>query len=100
MELFFYLERPSPLHRLHPVTKLALLAGNGALALLLARPPLLGAALLLVLAQTALARALANVSRVVHFLLVASVAAVALWTLVGRGATPLLFCMTREGFVA
>ena len=38
MDLFFYLERASPLHRLHPVTKIALLGGTCALALVLARP--------------------------------------------------------------
>ena len=100
MELYLYLDRPSPVHRLHPVTKLALLAGNGALALVLARPLQLAAVPLLVLGQLALARSLANVRRVALFLLVASCSTVALWTLVGRGPTPLLLWMTREGLAA
>ena len=53
VDLFFYLENASPLHRLHPVTKIALLGGSCAVGLVLARPLHLlaaGAVLLVALA--------------------------------------------------
>ncbi len=100
MELYFYLERESFLHRLHPLTKILLLAGNCGLALLLRQPgPLLAAAAFLLL-QMALGRCLTNLRRIRVFLLLASVFGVLLWTLFGRGATPLVLWMTREGLHA
>lgn len=100
MELYFYLERESFMHRLHPLTKILLLAGNCLLALIARRPASLLVALALVLAQTAIGQSLANLRRVRTFLLLASVFGVLLWTLFGRGATPLALWMTREGLRA
>jgi energy-coupling factor transport system permease protein len=97
MDLFFYLERSSPLHRLHPVTKLALLGGSCAVGLVLARPAHLAAACAALLGLLALAGALGNLRRVWVFLALAGAASVAVWTLVGRGATPLVLWTTREG---
>lgn len=100
MELYFYLERDSFLHRLHPLTKILLLTGNCLLALIARRPAGLLAALALVLAQMALGRSLSNLRRVRVFILLASVFGVLLWTLFGRGPTPLVLWMTREGLQA
>jgi len=100
MELFFYLERASALHRLHPLTKILLLAGNCAFALLARRPGPLLAAAVLVLLQMALGGCLANLRRIRVFLLLASVFGVLLWTLFGRGETHLALWMTREGLRA
>ena len=100
VDLYLYLERDSPLHRLHPVTKIALIAGACVLGLLLARPPHLLAAGALFLGLTALAGALGNLWRVRVFFALTTVASIALWTLVGRGPTPLVLWMTREGLAA
>ncbi|HWR98374.1 MAG TPA: energy-coupling factor transporter transmembrane component T [Candidatus Methanoperedens sp.] len=100
VDLYLYLERDSPLHRLHPVTKLALTAAACAAGLLLARPLHLAAACAFATGLLALAGALANLRRVRVFLVLASVGAVAVWTLVGRGPTPLWLWMTREGLAA
>jgi energy-coupling factor transport system permease protein len=100
VELYLYLERPSPVHRLHPLTKIALLAGTCALALLLRDARHLLGVAGLVLAATALGRSLENLRRVRLFLVLASVFAVLLWTLVGRGPTPLFLWTTREGLLA
>jgi energy-coupling factor transport system permease protein len=97
VELFFHLDLDTPLHRLHPVTKLALFAAACALGLALSRPAALAALALLVLFEASLARSLPNVRRMLGFLLLATVSSVALWTLVGRGPTPLVLWMTCEG---
>jgi len=100
VDLYFYLERDSPLHRLHPVTKIAITGTACAAGLLLARPLHLAAACALAAGLLALAGALGNLRRVRVFFALASVGAVAVWTLVGRGPTPLWLWMTREGFAA
>jgi len=100
MDLYFYLERDSPLHRLHPVTKIALIATACALGLLFTRPPQLAATCALATGLVALAGSLGNLRRVRAFLALASISAVAVWTLVGRGPTPLWLWMTREGLAA
>ncbi|HEY6000250.1 MAG TPA: energy-coupling factor transporter transmembrane component T [bacterium] len=100
MDLFFYLEHGSPLHRLHPVTKLVLLGACCSAGLVLARPAHLAAACAGLLGLLALAGALGNLRRVWLFLVLASAASVAVWTLTGRGATPLFLWTTREGLRA
>lgn len=100
MDLYFYLERDSPLHRLHPVAKIAVTAAACTAGLLLARPLHLAAASALAASLLALAGALGNLRRVRVFLALASIGAVAVWTLVGRGPTPLWLWMTREGLDA
>ena len=100
VDLYLYLERDSPLHRLHPVTKIALIAGACALGLLLSRPPHLLAAIALFFSLAAVAGALGNLWRVRVFFALTTVVSIAIWTLVGRGPTPLLLWMTREGLAA
>jgi energy-coupling factor transport system permease protein len=99
-DLYFYLERESPLHRLHPLTKIGLLGGACALGLVLARPLPLLAACALAFGLNLLGGALGNLRRVRVFFVLTTVAAVAVWTLVGRGPTPLALWMTREGLAA
>jgi energy-coupling factor transport system permease protein len=100
VDLYLYLERNSPLHRLHPVSKIALIAGACIIGLLLARPSHLLAACALFAGLAALAGALGNLWRVRVFFALTTVVSVALWTLVGRGPTPLVLWMTREGLAA
>jgi energy-coupling factor transport system permease protein len=100
VDLYFYLERDSPLHRLHPVTKIALIAAACALGLLLARPLQLVTACALATGLVALAGSLGNLRRVRGFLALTSISAIAVWTLVGRGPTPLWLWMTHEGLAA
>jgi energy-coupling factor transport system permease protein len=100
VDLYFYVERDSPLHRLHPVTKLALIAGSCAIGLVLNRPAHLAGACALAVGLVALARALDNLWRVRGFFVLTTVAAIVVWTLVGRGPTPLWLWMSREGLAA
>ncbi len=100
MDLYFYLERDSPLHRLHPVSKIALIAGACVLGLLLVRPLHLLAACALFCALNLIAGAQGNLWRVRVFFVLTTVASVAVWTLVGRGPTPLVLWMSREGLAA
>jgi energy-coupling factor transport system permease protein len=100
VDLYFYVERDSPLHRLHPLSKLGLLAAACVVGLLLSRPLHLLAACALVAGLVAIAGALDNLRRVRAFFALATIGAVAVWTLVGRGPTPLALWMTREGLAA
>lgn len=100
MDLYLYVERDSPLHRLHPLTKIALIGAACAVGLALTRPWHLLAACALVAGLVAAGGALGNLRRVGGFFALTTVAAVAVWTLVGRGPTPLLLWMTREGLSA
>ena len=97
MDLFFYVERDSLAHRLHPVTKLILLGGCCTIALLLRSPEPLLAFFGAILLATCATGGLPNVKRMLVFLLLAGASALLLWTLVGRGPTPLLLWMSREG---
>jgi len=97
MDLFFYVERDSPVHRLHPVTKLILLGGLCTIALVLRSPPPLLAFFVVILLATIATGGLGNVRRVLVFLLLAGTSALLLWTLVGGGPTPLFLWMSREG---
>ncbi len=99
MDLFFYIELGSLVHRLHPVTKLLLLGGICTIALFLRRPAPLLAFFCLLLLTTIAAGGLGNVRRVLAFLLLAGASALLLWTLVGRGPTPLFLWMSREGLL-
>lgn len=97
MDLFFYVERGSFVHRLHPVTKLTLLGGLCTIALVLRSPAPLLALFGAVLLATVAAGGLGNVRRVLVFLLLAGTSALLLWTLVGRGPSHLFLWMSREG---
>jgi energy-coupling factor transport system permease protein len=99
VDLFFYVERGSLVHRLHPVTKLILLGGICTIALLLHSPAPLLAVFCVTLLAIVAAGGLGNVRRVLVFLLLAGASALLLWTLVGRGPTPLFLWMSREGLL-
>ena len=99
VDLPFYTERASLAHRLHPVTKLILLGGLCTIALVLRSPAPLLALCGGILLATIAAGGLGNVRRVLAFLLLAGLAALLLWTLVGRGPTPLVLWMSREGLL-
>ena len=97
MNLFLYLDRDSPVHRLDPRTKIFLLLGSFVAAVLFFRPAPLLALLAVLLAYGALGRALGNLQRV--WLLLGSIAAVSIasWSVFAGGSTPLLWRITREG---
>ena len=97
MDLFFYVERDSPVHRLHPVTKLVVLGGICTIALVLRSPAPLLAFFGVILLATIATGGLGNVRRVLVFLLLAGTSALVLWTLAGRGPTHLVLWMSREG---
>jgi energy-coupling factor transport system permease protein len=100
MGLYLYTERDTFLHRLDGLTKMFLFGANCALALrFVGAGPLLGLAVL-VLLQAAAARSLCNLRRVALFLLVATVFTIALWSLTGRGSTPLFLWIKKEGLIS
>jgi energy-coupling factor transport system permease protein len=97
MNLFLYLDRDSPVHRLDPRTKLFLMLGSFGIAVLFTAPgPLLGL-LGVVLGYAALGRALGNLRRIWVLLLSIALVSVASWSLFVRGATPLFWRLTWEG---
>ena len=97
MNLFLYLDHPSPVHRLDPRTKLLLLFGSFVAAVLFTRPAPLVGLLLLLLAYGALAGVLRNLRRI--WVLLGTIAAITIvsWGIFGAGATPVVWRITREG---
>ncbi len=99
MNLFLYLDRESPIHRLDPRTKLGLLLGSFVAAVLYNRPGSLAALLLILLTYGALGKVLENLRRV--WLLLLSIAVVTLlsWSLFAPGGAPLVWRFSREGIL-
>ena len=99
MNLFLYLDRDTCVHRLDPRTKLFLMLGSFAVAVLFFAPIPLLLLLGVLLAYGAVGRALGNLRRI--WLLLLSIAAVSIvsWSVFAGGSTPLLWRATREGLV-
>lgn len=99
MNLFLYLDRDSPVHRLDPRTKLFLMLGSFAVAVLFFAPTPLLLLLGVLLVYGALGRALGNLRRV--WVLLLSIAAVSIvsWSIFAGGSTPLIWRATREGLI-
>jgi len=99
MNLFLYLDRDSPVHRLDPRTKLFLMLGSFAVAVLFFAPTPLLLLLGVLLVYGAVGRALGNLRRV--WVLLLSIAAVSIvsWSIFAGGGTPLVWRATREGFI-
>ena len=99
MNLFLYLDRDSPVHRLDPRTKLILMLGSFAVAVCFFEPVPLLVLLGVLLVYGAVGRALGNLRRI--WLLLVSIAAVSIvsWSLFAGGSTPLVWRTTREGLV-
>ena len=99
MNLFLYLDRDTFVHRLDPRTKLFLMLGSFAAAVLFFAPVPLLLLLGVLLMYGAVGRALGNLRRI--WLLLLSIAAVSIvsWSIFAGGSTPLVWRATREGFV-
>jgi len=97
MNLFLYLDRESPLHRLDPRTKLFLLLGSFVAAVLFFRPAPLLALMGVLLLYGAMGRALGNLRRIWFLLLSIATISVLTWSLFTRGVTPLVWRVTWEG---
>jgi len=89
MSIFLYVDRESPLHRLHPVTKIAALLLGFAVALIFSHPlPALGAFVLALIALTA-AGGLPNLRRTWKFLLLLFVMTTLIWSVFLRISGPM-----------
>jgi len=99
MNLFLYLDRDSPVHRLDPRTKLFLMLGSFAVAVLFFTPAPLLCLLGILLVYGAAGRVLGNLRRV--WVLLLSIAAVSIvsWSIFAGGSTPLVWRATREGLI-
>jgi energy-coupling factor transport system permease protein len=98
MNLFLYLDRESPIHRLDPRTKLFLMLGSFVAAILYSQPAPLGALLAVLLLYGAIGRMLGNLRRIWFLLLSIAIVSTLSWSVFARGATPLLWPVTWEGF--
>jgi energy-coupling factor transport system permease protein len=96
MNLFLYLDRSSPVHRLDPRTKLCLLLASFVAAVLFVTPGPLLALLALLLVYGAAGRALGNLRRVWALLLSIGAVSVASWSVFAGGTTPLVWRVTYE----
>jgi len=89
MSVFLYVDRPSLLHRLHPVTKVVALVLGFTVALMFSHPlPALGAVALSLIALAA-AHGLANLQRTWRFLLVIFVMTTLIWSVFLRIGGPM-----------
>ncbi len=86
----------TPIHRLDPRVKLALLLATFLAALLPQRPEVVALAALLVLIQVALARAWGELYRLRWLLLVLALFSLAVWSVLAQGPTPLFWRVSRE----
>ncbi len=99
MNLFLYLDRESPVHRLDPRTKLFLMLGSFAAAVLFFTP---GPLLLLsgiLLFYGALAGALGTLRRIRGLLVSIALVSIVSWAVFTRGATPIFWRVSQEGLV-
>jgi energy-coupling factor transport system permease protein len=97
MNLFLYLDRDSPVHRLDPRTKLCLMLGSFAVAVLFTSPVPLLSLLAVILGYAALGRSLGNLRRIWVLLLSIALVSILSWSLFVRGTTPLFWRVTWEG---
>jgi energy-coupling factor transport system permease protein len=96
MNLFLYLDRDSPLHRLDPRTKLFLMLGSFGVAVLYFTPAPLLALLGVLLVYGAVGRALGNLHRVWRLLISIAAVSIVSWSVFAAGSTPLFWRVTRE----
>lgn len=99
MNLFLYLDRDSPVHRLDPRTKLVLMLGSFAVAVLFFTPGPLLFLLGALLAYGAAGRVLGNLRRIWVLLLSIAVVSILSWSVFAAGSTPLVWRATWEGLV-
>jgi energy-coupling factor transport system permease protein len=99
MNLFLYLDKDTAIHRLDPRTKLALLLGSFIAAVLFQRPGPLLALLLILLVYGAFGRSLENLRRIWFLLLGIAIVSIVSWSVFARGATPIFWRVTWEGFL-
>jgi energy-coupling factor transport system permease protein len=97
MNLFLYLDRGSPVHRLDPRTKLFLMVASFAAAVLFFTPGPLLVLLVVIVAHGALGRALGNLRRIWGLLLSIGLVSIVSWSLFAGGTTPLFWRVTLEG---
>jgi energy-coupling factor transport system permease protein len=99
MNLFLYLDKASPVHRLDPRTKVFLLFGSFVAAALYSQPGPLVALLLVLLVYGAIGRALRNLRRIWFLLLSIAIVSIVSWSVFAQGATPVFWRVTWEGFM-
>ena len=99
MNLFLYLDRDSPVHRLDPRTKIFLLLGTFVAAVLFFRPAPLSALLAVILLYGAMGRVLGNLRRIWILLLSIAIVSIVSWSVFAKGSTPLFWRVTREGLL-
>ncbi|HXZ45066.1 MAG TPA: energy-coupling factor transporter transmembrane component T [archaeon] len=97
MNLFLYLDRNSPIHRLDPRTKVLLLLGSFVAAVLFFQPRPLFVLLLVLVGYGAIGGALRNLRRIWFLLLSIAIVSIVSWSVFSRGSTPIFWRVTWEG---
>ena len=98
MNLFLYLDKQTPVHRLDPRTKIFLLLGSFVAAVLFFQPGPLSALLAVLLLYGAAGRALGNLRRIWFLLVSIAIISIVSWSVFTRGSTPIFWRVTWEGF--
>jgi energy-coupling factor transport system permease protein len=97
MNLFLYLDRDSPVHRLDPRTKLLLMLESFGVAVLFVRAAPLLILLGAILAYGAMGRTLGNLRRIWGLLVSIALVSILSWSVFAHGTTPIVWRVTREG---
>jgi len=97
MNLFLYLDKHTPIHRLDPRTKIFLLLGSFVAAVLFFQPGPLAALLGVLLVYGAVAKALGNLRRIWFLLVSIAIISTVSWSVFTRGTTPVFWRVTWEG---
>ena len=97
MNFFLYLDCESPVHRLDPRTKLFLILGSFAVAVLFVRAGPLLALLGVLLVYGAVGRSLGNLRRIWGLLVTIALVSILSWSVFARGTTPIVWRVTWEG---
>src|SRR5215212_5589421 len=99
MDPSLYLDRDTWIHRLDPRTKIFLLVGMFALPFVFLNPLYELAVLALVLLFGQLAESLVNLRRIWFILVMILLVTTILWSIIGRGRTPLFLFVEREALL-
>ncbi len=99
MDIYLYIDRPSPIHRLDPRAKMVFLGGLLLLSVAAEHPALPAALLLMVIITYQAAGTWRALKRVRMLLVILSTFSLITWSLVANGTTPLFGPVTLESLL-
>lgn len=97
--MFLYLDKNTYMHRLDPRSKIFVMIGTFAIALMSFTIPILLLTAIAVIGYGASGEILANLKRIKVVLIMISLFSIVIWSGMGQGATPIIGPFTQEGLL-